>query len=149
MAQKTAGPQQNLPTPDVVAGARHASAELLIGGMIGAGIGQAVGATVAANAILGKHGLWLYHKPLYVFYKWPVYTIAPVIASVIKYHQYPLVMEAAYAALGITLACAAPLLFLGYKKMKKARAKLLKSDLHGSAHWAPWPRRDLEKALVW
>jgi type IV secretion system protein VirD4 len=109
----------------------------------GAVIGNFVAGTVA-GAMLGSP--WWFGKPFLPakVIGVPIYTIVPVLITGFEHYRSPGAMTSIYAAAGVLAACTIPLTILGLRKAAKVRARVLKSDLHGSAHWAD--KDEIERA---
>ncbi|MEE3501289.1 type IV secretory system conjugative DNA transfer family protein [Acidiphilium acidophilum] len=103
------------------------------------GIGAAIG-NFAAGTVAGAmlHTPWWFGKPFLPakLIGIPIYSIVPVIVTGLEHYRARGALTSIYAAAGVFAACTIPLAILGLRKAAKVRARVLKSDLHGSAHWA-------------
>jgi len=132
------GPDQNLPGVQDSLAYRNANMDMMVLTGIMAALGWFVGGTLSA-LMLGGHP-WFYMAPFLsakdTGLGFNLYTLVPVLVSLFKFREYPEVMHAGYVGTAIFLAFTGLGWFFGAKRARKARDKLLKSDAHGSAHWA-------------
>lgn len=132
----TPGPDQNLPGVQDSLAYRNANMDMMVLTGLLAAIGWFVGGTVSALLLGGQP--WFYLAPFLSSKDVGVnvYTLVPVLVSLFKFKQYPEVVRAGWTGVGVFLGLTAAGWWLGAKRARKARNKLLKSDAHGSAHWA-------------
>lgn len=130
------GPDQNLPGVQESLAYRSANMDLMVLTGLMAAIGWFAGGTVSAYLLGGQP--WFYLDPFLSRQNigFNMYSLMPVLVSLFKFKDYPEVVRAGWVGVGIFLAFAGLGWYLGAKRARKARDKLLKSDAHGSAHWA-------------
>ncbi len=146
-SHKAPGPDQNLPGVQDSLAYRNANMDMMVLTGILSALGWFAGGTVSALMLGGSP--WFYQDPFLSAKDigFNLYTLVPVIISMFKFKDYPQVVHAGWVGIGIFLAMAGMGWWLGAKRARKARDKLLKSDAHGSAHWAD--RTDiLEAGLI-
>ncbi|MDA8093659.1 MAG: type IV secretory system conjugative DNA transfer family protein [Betaproteobacteria bacterium] len=130
------GPQQSLPGVREALAYRNAFMDQMVITGILAFIGLFVGGTVSSWMLGGDP--WFFGTPFLPknTLGFDLYTIMPDLICIFKYKAYPRVQHAAWMGIVIFLCFAACGWYLGAKRARKSRDKLLKSDAHGSAHWA-------------
>lgn len=128
--------RQQLPGVKETQAARYAVQQFLFAVVLGIVLGGTIGSTFAA---------WLAGEPWWLGKPFlppnttsgiDVYFLMAIITSVVKYHAYSAVVKTAVIAGGITAVIAGAITIIGYRKMIRARDGVLKSDIHGSAHFA-------------
>ncbi len=123
--------------PDVQAARayRNAGQDILISTVMGAIVGNFAGGSIA-GAMLGDP--WFFGKPFLAAKAvgFPVYSMLPVAVTALRHSASPGALEAVLTAAGVFVACTLPMFLLGLRKAKRSRDRMLKSDIHGSAHWA-------------
>ena len=146
MSMSQSGQQHHgLAIPDVnaVRAYRNSGQSILLGIGLGAFIGNFAGGTIA-GAMLDSP--WWFGTPFLPskMLGVPIYTIAPVVVTAIKHSASPGAMDAVLTAAGVFTACTVPMLIAGLRKAKRARDRIFKSDIHGSAHWST--RSEIERS---
>ena len=140
---KTPGPDQNLPGVQDSLAYRNANMDMMVLTGLLSIIGWFVGGTVSALLLGGSP--WFYQAPFLSAKDigFNLYTLVPVLVSLFKFKDYPEVIHAAWVGIGIFLVMFGTGWWLGARRARRARDKLLKSDAHGSAHWAT--REEIEE----
>ncbi len=138
------GTAQNLPGVQEMRAYRNSNQDVLIGVGIGAFVGNFAAGTIAAQTYVGIP--WWFGTPTLPASGLgiPVYSIVPVLVTVIKHSTAPGAMTSIYAAAGVFASCVIPMGIIGLRKASRSRDKILQSDIHGSAHWAE--RHEIEEA---
>ncbi|EGO94284.1 type IV secretory system conjugative DNA transfer family protein [Acidiphilium sp. PM] len=124
---------------------RNRGNDILISTAFGAFIGNFVGGTIAGAML---HNPWWFGKPFLPAKAVgiPIYSLMPVVVTALKHSASHGAMQAVVAAGATFTACTLPMFALGLRKAKRAKDKIYKSDIHGSAHWAN--RQEIEKAAL-
>lgn len=130
------GPEQNLPGVRESLAYRNANMDMMVLTGLMSAVGWFVGGTVSALLLGGSP--WFYQAPFLSAKDVGIniYTLVPVLISLFRFKEYPRVVHAGWVGIGIFLAMLAAGWWLGARRARQARDKLLKSEAHGSAHWA-------------
>ena len=133
----------SIPDVNAVRAYRNSGQSIMFGIGLGAFIGNFAGGTIAGQLL---NSPWWFGTPFLPakMFGVPIYTIAPVVVTAIKHSASPGAMDAVLTAAGVFTACTVPMLIAGLRKAKRARDRILQSDIHGSAHWAT--RAEIERA---